>query len=70
MFLQNEVRVTRLAQQLRQQELSVKACISPGELVLIEKYHHLPGPEVRAKLAFALGVNESQLWPNLIKAEV
>jgi len=65
MYQQNGVRIMRRALQLKQQELSVRAGISPAELVLIEKYHHLPGEEVRGKLSQAMGVSESMLWPEL-----
>ena len=47
----------------RQQELAVQAGISPALIVAIERYGHLPGTDVRAKLAKALGVRESLLWP-------
>jgi DNA-binding XRE family transcriptional regulator len=50
-------------------ELAIKSRVSTATLVGIEKYGYTPGPGVRAKLAAALGVSESKLWPELQKAE-
>jgi len=69
-MLANQLRLWRLSLGFKQQELAAQAGVSPAQIVAIERYYHLPGPEVRAKLAAALGVSELQLWPGLIKAEV
>jgi len=65
MFQLNRVREFRLRLRLSQQELAVKSNVSPSEVVLIEKYHHLPSKEVRQKLTSGLGVSEAMLWPGL-----
>lgn len=48
-----------------QMELSIAAGISPAMIVAIERYGYLPGPEVRAKLAKTLNIEEATLWPSL-----
>ena len=50
-----------------QQKLSIIARISPATLVAIERYGYVPGPWVRRKLARALRVSESRIWPELDK---
>jgi len=61
----NQLRQLRLRLSYSQLELSVAAEVSPAMVVAIERYGYTPGPDVRAKIAKALGVSESTLWPGL-----
>ena len=63
--MENEFRHKRLAVGYYQLKLSVLAGISPATIVAIEKYDYMPGPWVRSKLAKALAVPETILWPRL-----
>ena len=36
---------------------------TPSWLTYIEKYGHVPGPELRERIAAALNVVEDELWP-------
>jgi transcriptional regulator with XRE-family HTH domain len=56
--------------QFSQLELSIVAQVSPAMVSAVEKYGYVPGVEVRAKLAGALGVKESVIWPEIETAEV
>lgn len=48
-----------------QQQLAIMAKISPATIVAIEKYGYMPGAWVRKKLARALKVPETSVWPEL-----
>lgn len=61
----NQVRRYRKELGFKQQELAVQASVSPALLVAVERYGHLPGSEVRAKLSKSLKVSEGVLWPSL-----
>ena len=62
----NQLRKWRLSLGYSQLELSVVAEISPVMIVSIERYGYLPGPDVRARIAAALNVSETTLWPDVI----
>jgi transcriptional regulator with XRE-family HTH domain len=49
--------------------LSQAAGTTPSHLVFIESYGHMPKPDLRRRLAAALGVAESDLWPGLVVAQ-
>jgi len=55
---------------LSQLELSIQSQVSPAMIVAIERYGYKPGPAVRSKIAAALGVKESLLWPDVQSNEV
>lgn len=38
---------------------------TPSWLTYIEKYDHVPGPELRERIAAALNVAVVELWPDL-----
>src|SRR5262245_61881400 len=57
------LRDLRLRRQLAQVALAVVAGVSPSLVVAVERYGHRPRPETRARLARALGVSETTLWP-------
>jgi transcriptional regulator with XRE-family HTH domain len=56
--------------QISQLELSVVAQVSPAMISAVEKYNYIPGVKVRTKLAGALGVKESMIWPEIETPEV
>ena len=62
----NQLRKWRLKLSYSQLKLSVAAGVSPAMLVAIERYGYLPGPDVRVKLANALGISEAMLWPDVV----
>lgn len=47
------------------QELAVKAHVSPATINTIELYGHFPRSDTRSRIADALGVPESAIWPPL-----
>jgi len=49
---------------MSQQELAVRAKMSIGTIVMIERYGYLPGPRVRGRIAEAMGLTLPQLWPD------
>jgi transcriptional regulator with XRE-family HTH domain len=59
----SRLRDERLRRQLPQAALAVVAGVSPSLVVAVERYGHRPRPETRARLARALGVSETALWP-------
>jgi len=65
MMGQNYLRKWRLELGFSMQELAVKAHVSPATVNTIERYGHLPGEDVRARIAAAMGVSESVIWPSL-----
>ncbi len=60
----NRVREVRLQMGLAQQALAVRARISPGVLTMIERYHYIPGPDMRRRIAEVLGVIDAELFPS------
>jgi len=62
-MIQNRLRAWRHKLSFTQQELTQAAGVSIATVVLIEKYNHLPGEDVRARIAAALGVSEGAIWP-------
>jgi transcriptional regulator with XRE-family HTH domain len=56
--------------QFSQLGLAVSAQVSPAMVSAVEKYNYIPGAKVRTKLAGALGVKESMIWPEIETAEV
>ncbi len=61
----NELRTWRHKLGFTQQELTQVAGVSIATIVLIERYGHIPGEDVRARITAALGVRETTLWPNV-----
>ncbi len=58
----NRVKEMRLARGETMQGLSRRAGCSPASLVAIERYNHIPGRELRRRLAAALEIEETELW--------
>ena len=62
---QNYLRKWRLKLKFSMQELAVKAHVSPATINTIEHYEHYPRADTRSRIAAALGVPESVVWPSL-----
>lgn len=60
----SRLRSLRLEKALTLQGLAAKTHSSPSTLVFIERYGHVPGPDLRQRIADALKVNEAELWPS------
>jgi transcriptional regulator with XRE-family HTH domain len=50
---------------LTQKELAEKADCTPALIIAIERLGHYPRASSRTKIAAALGVSESTIWPTL-----
>jgi transcriptional regulator with XRE-family HTH domain len=61
----NRVKELRKKRGMSQAELAVKARTSPTMLVMIERYGHRPGPDLRERIARALGVTPEDIWPEV-----
>ena len=61
----NKLKEYRTGQGLSMQELYAMSGVSPNTLVMIERYSHLPKPQTRQRLAKALQVDESILFPEV-----
>lgn len=64
-IVSNRLRLLRRRQGLAQYAVAVKAGVSPTVLGMIERYDYRPGPEVRQKIAAALGESEQAIWPSI-----
>lgn len=62
---QNSLRKWRLKLEFSMQELAVKAHVSPATINTIERYGHFPRADTRSRIAAALGISESVIWPSL-----
>jgi len=63
MAANDRFRTARRRQQLVQVELAIKAGTAVGMISMIEKHGYRPGSDVRARLARALNVSATELWP-------
>ena len=59
----HQLRQLRLSHGLAIYGLAVRAQVSPTIIGAIERWNYRPGPLVRQRLAAALGVAESEIWP-------
>jgi ribosome-binding protein aMBF1 (putative translation factor) len=64
----NRLRRLRMARGLAQQELSIKASVSPTTLRAVERYDYVPSAKVRQRIAHALAVKEVEIWLEDAKA--
>ena len=64
-MIQNRLRIWRKRLGFSQQELTQAASVSIATIVLVERYNHLPGDDVRKRLSKALGISELVIWPSL-----
>jgi len=58
----------RRAKGLTLQGLAAASNSSPATLVFIERYGQRPGADLRQRIAHALNVDESELWPEVAQA--
>lgn len=65
----NTLRVRRAERSLSQIELARTAGIERNRYWTIEKGYSAPRPEERAALASALGVTETEIWPELAEPQ-
>lgn len=61
----NHLRRQRLQRKISLMGLAQQAGTSPAWLTYIERYGHLPGPELRQRIARALEATEDEIWPEL-----
>jgi transcriptional regulator with XRE-family HTH domain len=61
----NRLRELRLARGVTQLWLAVAAGTTPAHIAVIERYFHYPRPDLRRRIARALGVDESEIWPEV-----
>lgn len=64
----SRLRSLRHAKGLTLQGLAAASHSSPTTLVFIERYGHRPGADLRHRIAQALNVDESELWPEVAQA--
>jgi DNA-binding XRE family transcriptional regulator len=60
----NRLRQLRRSQGVAQYGLAVRAEVSPTVIGAIERHDYVPGAEVRARIAQALGVAVRDIWPD------
>jgi transcriptional regulator with XRE-family HTH domain len=61
----NKLRSMRKILGFSQQELMIAARVSIATLTAIERYGYVPGPKVREKLAQAMGLPVTKIFPNV-----
>ena len=65
----NPLRVLRKKKKLTLMALAAKTGSTPSWLTFVERYGHIPGPELRQRIADALGGTVTDLWPGLTNDE-
>lgn len=55
----------RMSKKMSATELAMRADTTPSYISLIERWDYVPGPNLRRRIACALGVVESDIWPEL-----
>ncbi|MBC7084612.1 MAG: helix-turn-helix transcriptional regulator [Firmicutes bacterium] len=61
----NILREIRLRRGISQVALAARAGTTPAMISIIERYGHLPRPDLRRRIAEALGVAEADIWPEV-----
>ena len=59
----NNLRIIRLGRDLALWGLAAKAGVSATTLSAVERWGYAPSPEVRRRIAEALGVEVGAIWP-------
>lgn len=59
----NNLRTIRRAKGLALWGLAARAGVSATTLSAIERWGYLPGPDVRRRIAGAMGVSAPDIWP-------
>ena len=62
----NELKELRRSRGFSQQALMLASGVSTATIVLIERYGQVPGADVRRRIARALGVEESEIWQEVV----
>lgn len=63
--MNTQLRQIRKARGMTQMALAHTTGSAPSWLSYIEAYGHIPGPDLRQRIAEALGVTEAELWSDL-----
>jgi len=63
--VENNLRELRLARKMALTQLAVQSGASTSTIVAIEKYYHLPGDDLRRRLAAVLEVDVEEIWPTI-----
>ena len=59
----NNLKTIRAEQGLALWGVAARARVSATTLSAVERWDYLPGPDVRRRVAAALGVDETTIWP-------
>jgi len=62
--MESRLKEVRKAQGLAMYGLAAAADCSPATIVFIERYGHNPRPDTKQRLAKALGVEVTDIWPS------
>ncbi len=65
----NNLRELRKRQHLTLMGLAKRVGMGMSTLTFIERYDHVPGPELRRRIAEAVAADETDIWPELAKGE-
>lgn len=65
----NKLREARRSRGYSMLHLALDANCSVSTLISIERYNHCPRPEVRARIACALGCTDTDIWPALAEGK-
>ena len=61
----NRLRELRHQRGLAMWALAARSRVHPSQLTGIERHHYMPGPIIRDRIASALGVPVTEIWPDL-----
>lgn len=67
MISRNRLRELRCQRGLAQQAVAVAAGTNVPTIVAIERYGYVPQNDLRQRIAKAVGVEETAIWPGLLK---
>ncbi len=63
--MNKKMRDIRKALGMSQYALAAAAGSSPPTIIYVERYGHIPGPELQQRIAAALAVTPADLWPKV-----
>ncbi len=69
-LVSNNLRSIRRTKGLALWGLAARAGVSATTLSAVERWGYLPGPDVRRRVAEALGVEAPEIWPQTARDEV
>lgn len=61
----NNLKRLRKERGLTMMALASQAGTTPTWLTYMERYGHIPGADLRGRIAAALGITEKEIWPDL-----